>query len=96
MPLAFDKDVLGVDLPLLKGKYNPEQLALQLQRAFRTIETHPALAKELEHQLTGYRSYKFHSVRRPAPGDAPDLRLVYRIDPTEIYVLAIRERPDAY
>lgn len=96
IPLTFDQDVLDVDLPLLKGKFDPAQLEIQLQRAFRTVEAYPATGKELDYQLAGYRSYKFHSRLRPAPGDKADLRLVYRIEPEEIHVLALRERPDVY
>lgn len=96
--LKFHRAVLEVDLPKLARLYGDPQawaaIRRQIDKALNEILRSPAGrgAPLKRPPLAGWRKYKFHSERRPAPYARPDMRIIYRVQGQEIQVLAVGRR----
>lgn len=96
--LKFHRAILEVDIPkLIRLHGDPRTRATirrQIDQALNEILEDPTRrgAPLKRPPLVGWRKYKFHSKRRPAPFSRPDMRVIYRVHGLEVQVLAVGRR----
>lgn len=94
MKEVYHPDFIKLDIPRLKAIFTQpeyEELMFCLEKAITDIKRRPSLeGKKLEYPpLEHFKKKKFHSTRRPARKNKPNMRLIFRIDGDELLLLGL-------